>query len=166
MELLFIDPERRPGGPSEVLSRLRAVASGFDVGSTAVIAARSNMADALEVREVIDQLVDPLWASICRGPGFERDAPLDSENRIADVDAQTDAVGAALFTKRGNQIRACHWGPVKHDRKAFLELEHDVLALGRGGVTQYLLVDLVGNLRPWIVGFTTADGRAPQPGVD
>ena len=72
MELLFIDPERRPGGPGEVLTRLRTLASGFNVGSLALIAARSNLATPEEVSEVIDQLVDPLWASICRTPGFDR----------------------------------------------------------------------------------------------
>lgn len=72
MELLFIDPERRPGGPGEVLTRLRTLASGFDVGSLALIAARSNLATPEEVSEVIDQLVDPLWSSICRAPGFDR----------------------------------------------------------------------------------------------
>ena len=72
MELLFIDPDRRPGGAGEVLTRLRAIATGFGVGSRTVVAARSNMADPNEVRRVVEQLVDPLWASICRGPGFER----------------------------------------------------------------------------------------------
>jgi serine/threonine protein kinase len=72
MGLLYIDPERRPGGAAEVLTRVRAVASGFGLDSQTVAAARRVGADPSEVRAVLESLVDPLWASICRSPGFER----------------------------------------------------------------------------------------------
>jgi hypothetical protein len=72
MDLLFINPERRPGGPAEVLTRLRRVARGVDVGLPAAVAARDTIANPAEVRAVVGELVDPLWSSICRGSGMER----------------------------------------------------------------------------------------------
>jgi serine/threonine protein kinase len=72
MGLLFIDPARRPGGASEVLSRIRAIADGFGLDSQTVAAARRDSADPEEVRALVDSLVDPLWSSICQSPGFQR----------------------------------------------------------------------------------------------
>lgn len=72
MGMLYIDPSRRPGGTGEVLTQIRAVASGFGLDSQTVAAARRAHVDPTEIDQVIDQLVDPLWASICRAPGFER----------------------------------------------------------------------------------------------
>ena len=71
MGLLFIDPARRPGGASEVLSRIRAIADGFGLDSQTVAAARRDSADPEEVRALVESLVDPLWSSICRSPGFQ-----------------------------------------------------------------------------------------------
>ncbi|MBW2229788.1 MAG: protein kinase [Deltaproteobacteria bacterium] len=72
MGMLFIDPSRRAGGAGEVLAQIRAVASGFGLDAPTVAAARRESADPKEIRHVIENLVDPLWASICRAPGFER----------------------------------------------------------------------------------------------
>lgn len=72
MGMLYIDPSRRPGGTGEVLTQIRTVASGFGLDAPTVAAARRARADADDIRDVIDSLVDPLWASICRAPGFER----------------------------------------------------------------------------------------------
>ena len=72
MGMLFIDPGRRPGGTGEVLGRIRAVASGFGLDSTTIASAMRNPADPVEIAALIENLVDPLWASICRGPGFDR----------------------------------------------------------------------------------------------
>jgi hypothetical protein len=72
MELLFIDPARRPGGASEVLSQIQAIADGFGLDSRTVVAARRDSADPEEVRALVESLVDPLWSSICRSPGFQR----------------------------------------------------------------------------------------------
>jgi serine/threonine protein kinase len=72
MELLYIDPSRRPGGAAEVLAQVGAIASGFGLDSQTLASARRNIADPEEVREVVESIVDPLWASICRAPGFER----------------------------------------------------------------------------------------------
>jgi serine/threonine protein kinase len=72
MGLLYIEPGRRPGGAGEVLTGVRAVASGFGLDAQTVAASRRENADQNEIHEVIDSLVDPLWASICRAPGFER----------------------------------------------------------------------------------------------
>ena len=72
MGMLYIDPASRPGGTSEVLARIRAIASGFGLDTSTIAAARRNPADPSEIAEVIENLVDPLWASICRGPGFDR----------------------------------------------------------------------------------------------
>ena len=72
MGMLYIDPAERPGGTLEVLSQVQAIASGFGLDSQTVAASRRENADPTEVREVIDSLVDPLWASICRSPGFDR----------------------------------------------------------------------------------------------
>ena len=72
MELLYIDPTRRPGGTAEVLARIQAIASGFDLDTATLAASRSSQVDPAEIEGVIDGLVDPLWASICRSPGFDR----------------------------------------------------------------------------------------------
>jgi serine/threonine protein kinase len=72
MGLLFIDPARRPGGASEVLSRIQAIADGFGLDSQTVAAARRDRADPEEVRVLVESLVDPLWSSICRSPAFHR----------------------------------------------------------------------------------------------
>lgn len=72
MGLLFIDPARRPGGASEVLSRIRAIADGFGLDSQTVAAARRDNADPEEVHALLDSLVDPLWSSICQSPAFQR----------------------------------------------------------------------------------------------
>lgn len=72
MELLYIDPSRRPGGTGEVLARIRAIASGFGLDSQTIASARRSQIDPAEIAAVIENLVDPLWASISRGPGFDR----------------------------------------------------------------------------------------------
>jgi serine/threonine protein kinase len=72
MELLFIDPSRRPGGTGEVLARIRAIASGFGLDTATIASARRSQIDPGEIKAVIEALVDPLWASISRGPGFDR----------------------------------------------------------------------------------------------
>ena len=72
MGMLFIDPARRPGGSSEVLTQLDTIAGGFGLDSQMVASTRRDRADPREIRSVIESLVDPLWASICRSPGFER----------------------------------------------------------------------------------------------
>ncbi len=72
MGLLYIDRQRRPGGAAEVLAQVRAVASGFGMGSQSTLAAHRNNVAPDEVLAVIHLLVDPLWGSICRAPGFDR----------------------------------------------------------------------------------------------
>ena len=72
MGLLYIDPARRPGGAAEVLARVGAIASGFGLDSQTIAASRRDSADPEEIRQVVESLVDPLWASICRTPGFDR----------------------------------------------------------------------------------------------
>jgi serine/threonine protein kinase len=72
MDLLYIDPTLRPGGSSEVLTKVKAIASGFGLDSQTMANARRSNVDPGEIRRVIDSLVDPLWASICRSPGFDR----------------------------------------------------------------------------------------------
>ncbi len=72
MDLLYIDPTLRPGGALEVLTHVKSVASGFGLDSRTVVNARRANADPAEIRAVIESLVDPLWASICRSPGFDR----------------------------------------------------------------------------------------------
>jgi serine/threonine protein kinase len=72
MGMLCIDPARRPGGTGEVLARIRAIASGFGLDTATIASARRDRADPEEIARIIETLVDPLWASICRGPGFDR----------------------------------------------------------------------------------------------
>ena len=72
MSLLFLEPDRRPGGAAEVLAQVRAVADGFGLDSQTLAAARRDGADPAEVQHVIDGIVDPLWSSICKAPGFDR----------------------------------------------------------------------------------------------
>ena len=72
MECLYIDPSRRPGGTAEVLARIRAIASGFGLDTATIASARRSQTHPDEIERVIESLVDPLWASISRGPGFDR----------------------------------------------------------------------------------------------
>jgi CRP-like cAMP-binding protein len=72
MGLLFIDPSRRPGGAAEVLTQIDAIAAGYPNEAT-----YGDFDGGLEIhdrkiRELLDAIVDPLWSSICRTPGFER----------------------------------------------------------------------------------------------
>ncbi|MBW2294618.1 MAG: protein kinase [Deltaproteobacteria bacterium] len=72
MGMLFLDPQRRPGGAAEILSRVKAVAGGYGMGAQPAAAAARGNASGDEIQHVIDNLADPLWASICRAPGFDR----------------------------------------------------------------------------------------------
>ncbi|MAG33442.1 MAG: hypothetical protein CL908_21405 [Deltaproteobacteria bacterium] len=72
MEMLHIDPTQRPGGTGEVLARIRAIASGFGLDTATITSAHRDHANPEEIAAIIETLVDPLWASICRGPGFDR----------------------------------------------------------------------------------------------
>jgi serine/threonine protein kinase len=72
MEMLYIDPARRPGGAAEVLTRIQAIAQGFGLDAQTVAASRREKADEGEIRGVVESLVDPLWSSVCRQQGFER----------------------------------------------------------------------------------------------
>lgn len=72
MSLLFLDPDQRPGGAAEVLARIRSIAAGFGLDSQTLASARREGADPAEIQTVIDNIVDPLWASICKTPGFDR----------------------------------------------------------------------------------------------
>jgi len=72
MGMLCIDPAHRPGGTGEVLARIRAIASGFGLDTSTIAASRRDRANPAEIAQIIETLVDPLWASICRGPGFDR----------------------------------------------------------------------------------------------
>ncbi len=72
MGLLAIDPALRPGGAAEVMARLRSAAEGLGFDAITVAAAHSANASSEEVAQLVASLVDPLWASLCRAPGFER----------------------------------------------------------------------------------------------
>ncbi len=74
MGMLHIDPARRPGGTGEVLARIRAIAisGGHGFGGETIAATRRDSADPVEIAALIEDLVDPLWASVCRGDGFDR----------------------------------------------------------------------------------------------
>ncbi len=72
MGLLFLDPARRPGGAAEVLSRVKAIAAGCRIDSRPGVVTSRGQATQGEINEMIDSLVDPLWAAIFRAPGFDR----------------------------------------------------------------------------------------------
>lgn len=72
MGLLFLDADRRPGGAAEVLGQVRAIAGGFGLASQTLAAAHREGSDPAEIQQVIDNMVDPLWSSICKAPGFDR----------------------------------------------------------------------------------------------
>jgi len=72
MSLLSLQPDRRPGGAAEVLARIRTLAGGLALDAQTLASARQGDSDPAEVEAVIEGLVDPLWASICRTPGFDR----------------------------------------------------------------------------------------------
>jgi serine/threonine protein kinase len=63
MSMLQIDPDRRPGSVAEVLARVQAIVSGSGFEADTMAATR---------RSKVDDLVDPLMLSICRGRGFDR----------------------------------------------------------------------------------------------
>jgi serine/threonine protein kinase len=72
MGMLYIDPTQRPGGATEVLTQVKSIVSGFGLDSATLTNAHRVNVDPAVIRQVIDSLVDPLWASICRSPGFDR----------------------------------------------------------------------------------------------
>ena len=72
MGLLYVDPGRRPGGASEVLAQAQANVHGFGLDPSVIVSLRRNEITREEIRSVIESLMDPLWSSICRGPGFDR----------------------------------------------------------------------------------------------
>ena len=89
MGLLYIDPAKRPGGTGEVLSQIRTIASGYGLDAQTVAATRRERARPDEIQAVIDSLVDPLWASICRTPGFDRYfVRFDDREVLSDIVAQ------------------------------------------------------------------------------
>jgi serine/threonine protein kinase len=110
MGLLTIQPSARPGGTAEVLSQIRAIASGFGMPSQAVASAHRNEASAAEAQQVVDDLADPLWASICRAPGFQRflvryeDGALISGNGEQAHNALLLLRGAVAVEKRGQRV--------------------------------------------------------------
>ena len=55
-----------------MLAQIRAVTRGFGLDSQTVAACRREKANRGDIQQLIESLVDPLWASICRTPGFER----------------------------------------------------------------------------------------------
>jgi len=141
MGMLYIDPPRRPGGTGEVLAQVRTVASGFGLDAQTVAAARREHADPDEIRDVIDSLVDPLWASICRAPGFDRyfvrfddgellsepvagphhtflllkgEIEIEREDRVIDVEHREGTLMGAISTLTGapRQVRMKARGPV------------------------------------------------------
>jgi serine/threonine protein kinase len=72
MSMLQIDPARRPGSVAEVLARVQAIVSGSGFDADTVAATRRSNVDDAEVEALIEDLVDPLMLSICRGRGFDR----------------------------------------------------------------------------------------------
>ena len=89
MGLLYIDPSRRPGGAAEVLGNVRAIASGFGMSSQSALAAQRQELNPAEIVEAVNGLVDPLWGSICRAPGFDRYfAKFEDGEVLADIGEQ------------------------------------------------------------------------------
>jgi serine/threonine-protein kinase len=72
MGLLYTDPSRRPGGAAEVLAQIVANVHHGGLDSTTIASARRDALPMQDLDAVIESLMDPLWSSICRAPGFER----------------------------------------------------------------------------------------------
>lgn len=72
MSMLAIDPARRPGSADEVLSYVRGVVNGSPFEADTLAATRRSNIDEEEIESLVDGLVDPLLATICRGRGFDR----------------------------------------------------------------------------------------------
>lgn len=72
MSLLFIDPARRPGGAAEVLDQIHTITQGAGLVARPVALPPETASLSREIQQLLDGLVDPLWSSICRTPGFER----------------------------------------------------------------------------------------------
>jgi hypothetical protein len=71
MSLLYVDPRKRPGGAGEVEARVRSAMAGLGCRSGRDLM-QTRGCSPEEVRAVVGTLIDPLWASMCRAPGFER----------------------------------------------------------------------------------------------
>lgn len=70
MSLLWINPAGRPGGAAEALANLQQLTAACDPNSSSRALGRANICftGQPEVSQVIDNLVDPLWVSICSAP--------------------------------------------------------------------------------------------------
>jgi CRP/FNR family transcriptional regulator len=71
MSMLVIDRARRPGSAAEVLARVSDFLAGVEHDTGARVASRRRGLDASEAAELVESLVDPLLASICRDRGFD-----------------------------------------------------------------------------------------------
>jgi hypothetical protein len=105
MGLLYIDPTQRPGGATEVLNQVKAIVSGFGLDSSTLITAHRANADPADIRRVIDALVDPLWASICRSPGFDRFFARFEDGEV--LSAQNDRAHHTLLLLNGRVRVEC-----------------------------------------------------------
>jgi serine/threonine protein kinase len=90
MALLRDDPDERPGGAAEVLAHVQVVIHGTDPAPTPSIADRLAATDQKAARAVLDELMDPLWESVFRGPAvrhrvvrFDADEYLAREGEIS-----------------------------------------------------------------------------------
>jgi serine/threonine protein kinase len=82
MNMLHIDPERRPGSVAEVMARVKAATGGAPFAGEAMAALRhSNVTDD-EVETLVSSLVDPLLSSLCRQPGFRRHFVKFDDNEV------------------------------------------------------------------------------------
>ena len=71
MSMLVIDRARRPGSAAEVLARVSDFLAGVEHDTGARVASRRRGLDPSEAAELVESLVDPLLASICRDRGFD-----------------------------------------------------------------------------------------------
>ncbi len=68
MSLVVRDPAGRPGGAAEFLSHLRKTLRGEGVTGQTNDRAQTDFEEE-QAREVIEGLLDELWATVCSGPG-------------------------------------------------------------------------------------------------
>ncbi len=71
MRLVHADPTERPGGAAEVLAEVHRHFGRQRTKTPPRTVAQRFRSSTQEAQEVVAELVDPLWSSICRAPRFD-----------------------------------------------------------------------------------------------
>ena len=101
-----------------------------------------------------------------RGTGFEGNAPLDTSDRVADVNTPADAVLSTQSADLRNKLHAAERFAIESDGEALRELDRHVRTSLTRSPTRGLLVNFRRDLGPRIMGLLAANRGTPKPRVD